>query len=138
MSMHLPLTEVADLLAVTNVDSDAIVTGAKIDSRAIENGDLFIALPGEKVDGHNYIENARNAGAVAALVSTKQDDELLQIVVDDVVAAFGQIAAYWLQKCQPKVIAITGSNGKTTVKEMVASILREAGSVFINSRQLKQ
>lgn len=136
MSMHLPLTEIADLLAVTNIDSDAVVTGAKIDSRAIESGDLFIALPGEKVDGHDYIENARKAGAVAALVSTKQDDELLQIVVDDVVTAFGQIAAYWLQQCQPKVVAITGSNGKTTVKEMVASILRQAGSVLATAGNL--
>ncbi len=136
MSMYLPILEIIKLLGVDALSSDAIVTGAKIDSRAVEAGDLFVALAGEKVDGHDYLAKARESGAVAALVSVKQADELPQIVVDDVVKAFGQIASYWLQQCQPKVIAITGSNGKTTVKEMVASILRQQGKVLATAGNL--
>ncbi len=136
MSMYLPLVEIIELLGVNDIASDVIVTGAKIDSRAIEAGDLFVALAGEHVDGHDYLAKARELGAVAALVSVKQADELPQIVVDDVVSAFGQIAKYWLHKCQPKVVAITGSNGKTTVKEMVASILRQQGKVLATAGNL--
>jgi UDP-N-acetylmuramoyl-tripeptide--D-alanyl-D-alanine ligase len=134
--MYLPLVEIAELLGMNDIVSNAIVTGAKIDSRAVESGDLFVALPGEKVDGHDYIAKARESGAVAALVSVKQDDELPQIVVDDVVKAFGEIAAYWLKQCQAKVVAITGSNGKTTVKEMTASILRQHGNVLATAGNL--
>jgi UDP-N-acetylmuramoyl-tripeptide--D-alanyl-D-alanine ligase len=108
---------------------DVTVTGAVIDSRKVQLGSLFIALDGEHVDGHDYLSAARQLGASAALVSKRQDDELPQIVVTDVVKAFGELAAYWRQQCQAKIVAITGSNGKTTVKEMVASILGQCGSV---------
>jgi len=100
-----------------------------IDSRKAFLGCLFVALDGEHVDGHDYIAAARKAGASAALVSKLQDDSLPQIVVADVTKAFGEIAKYWLQLCGTKVIAVTGSNGKTTVKEMIASILSQYGTV---------
>jgi UDP-N-acetylmuramoyl-tripeptide--D-alanyl-D-alanine ligase len=133
MSMQLPLADIARLLDLAIDVHEVMVTGAKIDSRSIEKGDLFIALAGEKVDGHAYLAQARQAGAVAALVSEPQADPLPQLVVDDVTRAFGQIANYWLAQCQTKVVAITGSNGKTTVKEMVAAILRQSHQVLVTA-----
>lgn len=129
MSMHLPLAEIAQLLNCINSITDVVVKGSAIDSREIKAGDLFVALKGEHVDGHEYLAKAREAGAVAALVSSEQDDPIQQLVVDDVTLAFGKLAAYWRQQCRAKFVAITGSNGKTTVKEMVSSILSEAGDV---------
>ena len=125
------LSQIATLLNCELSSGDITVTGTAIDSRQVESGTLFIALSGEQSDGHDYLSAARLAGASAALVSIKQEDELPQLVVDDVVAAFGQIAHFWRQQCQTKVVAITGSNGKTTVKEMVARILNQTGSSVI-------
>jgi UDP-N-acetylmuramoyl-tripeptide--D-alanyl-D-alanine ligase len=127
--MYLPLQKVLRELSLEQIEQNIVITGAKIDSRRIEFGDLFVALNGEHVDGHDYIQQAREAGAVAALVSEKQSDALPQIVCDDVSKTFADITAYWRQQTTAKVVAITGSNGKTSVKEMVAAILREVGSV---------
>ena len=88
------------------------------------------------MDGHDYLAEARSAGASAALVSQLQDDDLPQLLVKDVVSAFGQIAAHWRQQCAVKVVAITGSNGKTTVKEMLASILGQNGKVLATQGNL--
>ncbi|NQY27150.1 MAG: UDP-N-acetylmuramoyl-tripeptide--D-alanyl-D-alanine ligase [Piscirickettsiaceae bacterium] len=129
MSMQFLLSQIADVLGCVTPEHDVTITGAVIDSRKVEAGNLFIALPGEHVDGHDYIAVAREAGASAALVSRLQDDELPQIVVDDIVNAFGVLTQYWRQQCKAIIVAITGSNGKTTVKEMVASILSQHGSV---------
>jgi len=130
MSMHLLLSQISELLHCVKPDYDCAVTGTAIDSRKVVAGDLFIALKGEHVDGHNYLAAARASGAVAALVSEPQEDDLPQLVVSNVVEAFCKIAAYWRTQCQTKVVAVTGSNGKTTVKEMTAAILAEHGSVI--------
>lgn len=136
MSTKFLLSQIAALLGCSAPVNDAEITGAVIDSRKVFLGCLFVALDGEHVDGHDYIAAARKAGASAALVSKLQDDELPQIVVSDVTKAFGKIAKYWLKQCQAKVVAITGSNGKTTLKEMVASILRQCGSVVATQGNL--
>ncbi|OUR64094.1 UDP-N-acetylmuramoyl-tripeptide--D-alanyl-D-alanine ligase [Methylophaga sp. 42_25_T18] len=136
MSMHLLLSEITKVINCPLPKVDAVVTGTVIDSRKVEVGDLFIALAGEHVDGHDYLTQARLAGASAALVSQLQDDELPQLLVKDVVNAFGLIAAHWRQKCDVKVVAITGSNGKTTVKEMLASILSQTGKVLATQGNL--
>lgn len=134
--MHLHLSEIAQALACRAPENDVVVTGAVIDSRKVKSGDLFVALTGAQVDGHEYIEQARLAGASAALVSKLQDSELPQVVVSDVTIAFGQIAAYWRQQCDVKVVAITGSNGKTTVKEMISVILAQNGKVLATQGNL--
>jgi UDP-N-acetylmuramoyl-tripeptide--D-alanyl-D-alanine ligase len=128
--MHLLLSQIAEILGCDAPAKDVAVTGMVIDSREVEPGCLFVALSGENVDGHGYIAAARQAGAGAALVSQLQNDGLPQLVVADVVKAFGELAKYWRQQCHTKVIAITGSNGKTTVKEMIAAILEQCGSVI--------
>lgn len=130
MSMQLLLSQIAHVLGCDAPTNDVMVTGTAIDSRKITTGNLFIALAGEHVDGHQYIASARQSGASAALVTSMQDDELPQIVVADVIKAFGELAHYWRQQCKAKLVAITGSNGKTTVKEMVAAIVAQCGSVI--------
>jgi UDP-N-acetylmuramoyl-tripeptide--D-alanyl-D-alanine ligase len=99
------------------------IHGVAIDSRAVQAGNLFAALAGARSDGHDYLAAAAAAGAVAALVSRPVDHPLPQLVVADVQVALGQLAAYWRDQYEVCVAAITGSNGKTTTREMVSNIL---------------
>ncbi|WP_292742156.1 Mur ligase domain-containing protein, partial [Methylophaga sp. UBA2687] len=115
------LSKIAEQLNAELHGEDAVMTGSKIDSRQIENGDLFVALSGENMDGHDFIEQARLAGASGALVNRYIANELPQIVVDDVTKAYGAIARLWRENSHAKVVAVTGSNGKTTLKEMISS-----------------
>lgn len=129
MGLRLTLNQLANIVGCDAVFADVMVTGSVIDTRKIQAGDLFVALQGEHVDGHEFIAQAREAGASAALVSEIQDDVLPQLKVADVRKAFAQIAHAWQQKSKAKVIAITGSNGKTSVKEMVSAIARQVGTI---------
>ena len=99
-------------------------TGIESDSRVVKPGDLFVALPGERVDGHAFIPAAMAAGAAAALV-TKAADGVPCIVVEDTLKAYGAIAAGYRRMMGVKVVGITGSVGKTTTKEMIASVLQK-------------
>jgi len=128
--IHMSLNQAADLLNCTPAQSDLTFTGITTDSRKVVPGMLFAALPGETVDGHDYIQQAMESGAVAALVSQNVSTSLTVLQVTDVLTALGTLAGHWRSECTAKVIGITGSNGKTTVKEMVASILRQEGSVL--------
>jgi UDP-N-acetylmuramoyl-tripeptide--D-alanyl-D-alanine ligase len=129
MSLQLSLNELARVVGCQPPSGDVFVSGAVIDTRQISTGNLFVALKGERVDGHDFIKQAREAGASAALVSKLQNDPLPQMQVANVRRAFAQIAKYWRQQCQARVVAITGSNGKTSVKEMVSAILKQVGTV---------
>lgn len=101
--------------------------GVTIDSRKDCEGRLFVAIRGDHFDGHDYIATAYRNGAVAALVETEVDCDIAQVVVGDCKQAMARLANYWRHKCQARVIALTGSNGKTTVKDMLCQILlREA------------
>jgi UDP-N-acetylmuramoyl-tripeptide--D-alanyl-D-alanine ligase len=95
------------------------------DSRAVTPGDLFVALKGERFDGHEYAAEALRRGAVAALVSRRValEREIPQVIVDDTKAALGRLAGAWRARFSLPVLAVTGSNGKTTVKDMLATIL---------------
>ena len=103
--------------------ADADFTGVSIDSRQSCAGQLFVALRGERFDGHDYVDAARRNGAAAALVERSLPLDIAQIVVDDCKRAMAQLANYWRRHCDPCVIALTGSNGKTTVKEMLYQIM---------------
>ena len=99
------------------------------DSRKIEAGQLFVALRGERFDGHDFVAQAASDGAVAALVdrkwaTTQAAAPLPLLVVDDTRLALGTLAAAWRARFDIPVIGVTGSNGKTTVKEMCAAIMR--------------
>jgi UDP-N-acetylmuramoyl-tripeptide--D-alanyl-D-alanine ligase len=106
--------------------------GVATDSRAIDAGDLFVALKGERFDGHDYVAQAIALGAAAALTSRRVEGALPipQVVVADTRLALGRLAADWRRRFATlALIALTGSNGKTTVKEMLAAILaRHAGA----------
>jgi UDP-N-acetylmuramoyl-tripeptide--D-alanyl-D-alanine ligase len=100
-------------------------SGVSTDSRAVAPGDLFVALKGERFDGHAFVAQAMARGAAAALVSRRVDGgaAVPQLIVDDTLAALGRLAAGWRSRFALPVLALTGSNGKTTVKEMLAAIL---------------
>jgi UDP-N-acetylmuramoyl-tripeptide--D-alanyl-D-alanine ligase len=106
------------------IGEDALFTSIGTDSRALTQGQLFVALRGEHFDGHAYALQCLDQGAVAAMVATPQDGLSPALLVQDTRLALGNLAAHWRSKFTIPLAAITGSNGKTTVKEMLASILR--------------
>ena len=128
------LAEALALLVSNGMDAARAVGEARIeavgtDSRAIVPGQLFVALRGERFDGHDFVETALAAGAAAVMVDARWEAEhpqsdVARLVVDDTRLALGALAAGWRARFDIPLIGITGSNGKTTVKEMCASILR--------------
>jgi UDP-N-acetylmuramoyl-tripeptide--D-alanyl-D-alanine ligase len=100
-------------------------SGVTTDSRAVNPGELFVALAGENHDGHAFVSQAFQRGAVAALVSRRvgSSREMPQVVVEDTRAGLGRLASAWRARFPLPVLALTGSNGKTTVKDMLASVL---------------
>lgn len=112
------------------------VRGVSTDTRRLQAGELFIALQGPRFDGHDHLAAAQAAGAVAAVVSRPVNVPLPQLQVDDTLHALGRLGAAWRQRFQGTVVALTGSNGKTTVKEMIAAILRQCGSVLSTAGNL--
>jgi len=114
-----------------------LATAVRTDSRAVQPGDLFVALRGERFDGHDFVEQARASGAVAALVSREvRGTPLPQVVVADTLKALGDLARTWRERFSIPVIAVTGSNGKTTTKDMCAAILGELGPVLATAGNL--
>lgn len=121
----LRLSELLVALDARLVGADALFSAVSTDSRKIEPGQLFIALSGPNFDGHDYLAAVAVKGAVAALVEREVAGvELPQLVVADTRVALGQLGAINRQAYQGPLAAVTGSSGKTTVKEMLASILR--------------
>ena len=122
--MKLDLYEIAEVLSakndVTQFENVAL-RNAEFDSRLIESGDLFVPLKGAR-DGHDFIATAFAQGAAATL-SERPVAEGAYILVDDVLTAFQRLAQYYLEKKQVDVLAVTGSNGKTTTKDMLAHLL---------------
>lgn len=112
-------------------DGSAAVTGVVIDSRAVTAGCLFAALPGERVDGHDYIAKAFDAGAACCLAMRVPAGETRPvIVVPDTAAALETLAAAYRAQFSIPVLGVTGSVGKTTAKEMVASVLSQRWNVL--------
>jgi UDP-N-acetylmuramoyl-tripeptide--D-alanyl-D-alanine ligase len=106
------------------------------DSRGDCRGQLFVALRGERFNAHDFVGKARQQGAVAALVDHPVDAAITQLVVNDTRLALGRLAAAWRRRIEGKLIAVTGSNGKTTCKEMIAAVLAHAGSVHATQGNL--
>jgi UDP-N-acetylmuramoyl-tripeptide--D-alanyl-D-alanine ligase len=125
--MH--LSEAARATQGQLIGNDVLFTSVGTDSRNLAAGQLFVALRGEHFDGHAYAVPALEQGATAAMVSSATPGLAAGVVVQDTRLALGDLAAHWRRKFDIPLAAITGSNGKTTVKEMLASILRaEAGA----------
>ena len=131
MLKALTLSELTNALEARLIGADASFDGVSIDSRAIQPGQLFIALTGPRFDGHDYLNDVAGKGAVAALVEREVADSALpQLLVKDTRQALGQLGALNRAAFTQPVAAVTGSSGKTTVKEMLASILRTRGPVL--------
>jgi len=124
------LSTAADWLKAKQLGQDVTFNGVCSDSRAIVPGSLFIALRGPNHDGHKHVAAAAEAGAVAALVEHPVDCVIPQLIVKDSRIALGRLAAAWRQELATPLVAVTGSNGKTTVKEMCAAILGRAGNTL--------
>jgi UDP-N-acetylmuramoyl-tripeptide--D-alanyl-D-alanine ligase len=111
-----------------DVDADVRIDRVCTDSRASAPGDLFVALRGGRFDGHDYLAEVAAKGAVAAVVDTSSEVgawPLPSIVVDDTRSALGRLAAAYRSGFEPRVIAVGGSNGKTSTKELLAAVLRQ-------------
>ena len=123
------MSQIAEALDARLIGQDVMMTGVSKDTRDIHAGDLYVALKGDRFDGHKFISAATTAGAVGVLVSEPQGDtaslDVPQVQVDDTRIALGKLAAYWRQQFTGKLVGITGSNGKTTVKEMCSQILSD-------------
>ena len=129
--INLSLQTLAEIFG-NSADSlaDVRFCGVTIDSRNSCEAKLFVAIRGDNFDGHNFVDMAYQNGATVALVEQRQQSEIEQIEVADCKQAMGQLANYWRRYCDPCVIALTGSNGKTTVKEMLFQILaRQSASL---------
>lgn len=119
------ISQAAQALNAPFVGTDAEFSAVCTDSRGVKRGDLFVALKGERYDAHDFIPQAAAAGAAGVMVERQSDVPVAQIVVGDTTRALGTLGNYWRRQFDIPVVAVTGSNGKTTVKEMLASILRE-------------
>lgn len=117
------LAELAVVLDGTLHGEAAAFQRVATDTRSLEAGDLFVALTGERFDGHAFLDEARRRGASGALTSRCVEVPVPQVVVEDTRLALGRLAANWRGRFALPVVALTGSNGKTTVKEMLAAIL---------------
>jgi len=123
------LSQAAKWLHARHIGADVDVESVGADTRKLSPGQLFVALQGPNFDGHAFAEQARELGAAALLVQRELDCDLPQLLVDDTRIALGRLAAAWRSTLPGRVVAVTGSNGKTTCKEMIAAILGQAGSV---------
>lgn len=120
-----------------NANKPISSTRIATDTRTIKTGDIFLALTGDNFDGHDYLDIAIEKGAVAAIVSRPVAADIAQLVVDDTRLALGQLAAYRRQQHDNlTVIAITGSSGKTTCKEMLGSIFGRLAPTLITRGNL--
>jgi UDP-N-acetylmuramoyl-tripeptide--D-alanyl-D-alanine ligase len=131
--LSLKLSEVAMWTHGVLHGSDAPVQGVFTDTRAPQSGALFIALVGDNFDAHEFVAAAMQAGAIAALVAHPVAVDLPQVVVADTTLALGDLASAIRAQRRAHVVGITGSNGKTTVKTLVASILALHGKTHVNA-----
>lgn len=133
------LAEAAGWLKAAEPAGAAEVTcqGVSTDTRAIRDGDLFVALRGERFDGHEFVAQAKQAGAVAAVVdSAVAGADIPQLVVEDTVEALAALAAAQRDESRAQFVAVTGSSGKTTVREMTGAILGKGGPVLVTQGNL--
>jgi len=127
------LSEIAVWTHGRLLGADLQVAGVAIDTRRLQAGELFVAIKGERVDGHDFVREAALRGASAALVTRRVDVDLPQVLVNDTQAALGDLASAVRAQRDVRVVGITGSNGKTTVKTLTASILSRHGRTHVNA-----
>ena len=119
------LSQAAEAMQGVLHGDDRRFEGVSTDTRSIHDSELFFALQGPNFDGRDYLGVARTNGAAGAVVSRLVDEDIAQIAVDDSTAALGRFGAAWRDQHEATVIGITGSNGKTTLKELLAACLAQ-------------
>lgn len=142
--IHMQISKVAEILSTKYHGKDIHFSGCSTDTRTLNSHELFIALHGENFDGHDYVDKAKDLGAGAVLIEAKNDaldssiiaSSVPTITVDNTRKAMAVLAKKWRASFSIPLVAITGSNGKTTVKEMVAGILNCKGSVLATQGNL--
>ena len=130
------LKQLATILKGQDHGTDVEITDVTTDTRKLTPGCLFVALKGERFDAHDFAADAVKAGASALLVSRKLDIAVPQLVVTDTRQALGELGAWVRQQVPARVVALTGSSGKTSVKEMTAAILRQCGNTLYTAGNL--
>ncbi|MEZ5451938.1 MAG: UDP-N-acetylmuramoyl-tripeptide--D-alanyl-D-alanine ligase [Thiothrix sp.] len=131
----LMLSDVAQMAGGKLLGNDVAVERIERDSRQVKAGDLFLALKGERFDAHDFVPQVAGK-ASAALVSQAVDANIPQVLVDDVRLALGRLAAAWRKRFHKPLVGLTGSNGKTTLKEMLTAILSQQGHMLATAGNL--
>ncbi|ROP59796.1 UDP-N-acetylmuramoyl-tripeptide--D-alanyl-D-alanine ligase [Enterobacter sp. BIGb0383] len=134
--IRVALSQLAAVLSGELSGADLNIDAVTTDTRKVTPGCLFVALKGERFDAHDFVQQAKEGGAAALLVSRQLDIDLPQLVVKDTRLAFGELAAWVRQQVPARVVALTGSSGKTSVKEMTAAILSECGNTLYTAGNL--
>lgn len=124
--IKMSLMEVAKIVSCSLPSQNSTFHGISHDTRTLKPGNLYIAIRGERFDGHDFIEEAYKKGAKAALISRKLQSSLPQLLVEDTLNALGKVVRSWRDCFSLPIVGVTGSNGKTTTKNMIASILHAA------------
>ncbi|HCO7572969.1 UDP-N-acetylmuramoyl-tripeptide--D-alanyl-D-alanine ligase [Escherichia fergusonii] len=130
------LSQLTDILNGELQGADITLDAVTTDTRKLTPGCLFVALKGERFDAHDFADQAKAGGAGALLVSRPLDIDLPQVIVKDTRLAFGELAAWVRQQVPARVVALTGSSGKTSVKEMTAAILSQCGNTLYTAGNL--
>lgn len=130
------LSQLTDILNGELQGADITFDAVTTDTRKLTPGCLFVALKGERFDAHDFADQAKAGGAGALLVSRPLDIDLPQLIVKDTRLAFGELAAWVRQQVPARVVALTGSSGKTSVKEMTAAILIQCGNTLYTAGNL--
>lgn len=126
----LRMSYLAQVTGGTLIGDDVLFESVSTDTRSLQRGQLFVALKGPNFDGNEYVAEAARRGAAGALVELATDTQLPVVKVADACSALGKLACAWRKNFDLPLIGVTGSNGKTTIKEMTASILRQRGPVL--------
>jgi UDP-N-acetylmuramoyl-tripeptide--D-alanyl-D-alanine ligase len=128
--MNMTLETAAQAMQGVLHGADCQIDRVSTDTRTLQGGELFFALQGPNFDGEEFVKQAHDKGAAAVVVATTVDDGISQIEVDDTRLALGRLGAAWRQQQPARVIGITGSNGKTTLKELTAACLSQVASTL--------
>ncbi|NJN23596.1 MAG: UDP-N-acetylmuramoyl-tripeptide--D-alanyl-D-alanine ligase, partial [Acaryochloridaceae cyanobacterium RL_2_7] len=135
MTFHASIAQICEITTASACQlDDSLLTseGLRIhtDTRTIQPGDVFLAFRGENFDGHKFVQQALEAGAIAAIVQEEIPNAGPQLLVEDTLIAYQQLGQWWRQQFNIPIIAITGSVGKTTTKELIAAVLETTGPVL--------
>ncbi|QIT56282.1 UDP-N-acetylmuramoyl-tripeptide--D-alanyl-D-alanine ligase [Aquisalimonas sp. 2447] len=134
--IHCRLDELAAPLGARLSGPSVAFRGVSTDSRSVNPGELFVALEGERFDGHGFLSDAVARGAAAVMVRHGDNIGAPALVVEDTRRALGALARHWRRRCTARIAAITGSNGKTTVKEMLGAILNQVAPTLVTRGNL--